>query len=141
MSRLGSEGRFANQLFQYAFVKLYALRNDLTAVVPNWEGASLFDLKDPLPPQIAFSEVRCPAFGYDEQRLWDLQPPPSNIDIHGYCQEVPVSWRQQRPLLRRLYSLSNERTAALDDWYYDITRSGLRTLVAVHVRRGDYRGI
>ena len=141
MSSLGSNGRFANQLFQYAFVKLYALRNDLTAAVPHWEGASLFDLKDPLPPQIAFGEVRCATFGYDEQHLWDLQPPPSNIDIRGYCQELPVCWRQQRPLLKRLYSLSDERTARLDDWCYDITRGGLRTLVAVHVRRGDYRGI
>jgi hypothetical protein len=44
ISTLGEGGRFANQLFRYAYVKLYA--HGLTAAFPAWEGEQLFGLDD-----------------------------------------------------------------------------------------------
>ena len=44
MSSLGNNGRFANQLFQYAYVRLYALRHGLTPAIPAWEGNQFFGL-------------------------------------------------------------------------------------------------
>jgi hypothetical protein len=46
MSSLGNNGRFANQLFQYAFMKLYALRHGVKMAIPDWQGRKLFGLKD-----------------------------------------------------------------------------------------------
>ena len=139
MSSLGSNGRFATQLFQYAFVKLYALRNGLTAAVPDWEGATLFELRDYLaPPNARLNELRFDAFTEGERHLWESQQPPSNIDIRGYCQEIPDCWRWHRSLLCRLFSLPNDRATLIGDWCYDVRRGGILTLVAIHVRRGDY---
>ena len=48
MTSLGRNGGFGNQLFQYAYVKLYALRHGLTAKFPYWQGRELYRLADPL---------------------------------------------------------------------------------------------
>src|SRR5581483_5384972 len=42
MSCLVEAGGFANQLFRYSCVKLYALRHGLTLAVPGWTGNRLF---------------------------------------------------------------------------------------------------
>ena len=49
MTRLGSYGRFGNQLLQYAFVRLHAKEHNLIAEFPDWIGRDLFDLDDPVP--------------------------------------------------------------------------------------------
>src|SRR5262249_10162453 len=46
---------------------------------------------------------------------------------------------KHREFLRRLFALSIEHQNSLDSWRNDLTLGGQRTLVAVHVRRGDYR--
>ncbi|WP_137165325.1 hypothetical protein [Azospirillum brasilense] len=38
MTSLGSNGRFANQMFQYAFLRLYGLRAGASIQVPAWDG-------------------------------------------------------------------------------------------------------
>ena len=141
MSDLGTNGRFANQLFQYAFVKLYALRHGLTAVVPDWEGGEIFGRKDPVISQAPLAQLNFEAFKDDERRLWELDDPPINIDVSGYFQEVPDCWRRQRPLLRHLFQLPCDQETIIDEWRYDATRGGQRTLVGIHVRRGDYRSL
>ena len=42
MSTLGYNGRFANQIFQYAYLKRYANQHGLRAECPPWIGNSLF---------------------------------------------------------------------------------------------------
>ena len=46
VATLGTNGRFANQLFQYSYARLYALRHGLTAAFPAWDGRRLFGLDD-----------------------------------------------------------------------------------------------
>lgn len=41
MRTLGQNGRFANQLFQYAFLRFYAREHGLDVQVPAWEGKKL----------------------------------------------------------------------------------------------------
>lgn len=41
--------------------------------------------------------------------------------------------------MRRLFELAPEQQTAIDAWRHDVTRGGQRTLLAIHVRRGDYR--
>ena len=70
-----SNGRFANQLFQYAYVKLYALRHGVTAAIPAWQGQQLFDLDDPTCAGLALPELRFNAFIDDDRPLWDERRP------------------------------------------------------------------
>jgi hypothetical protein len=138
MSSLGGDG-FANQLFQYAFIRLYALRHGVTAAVPAWLGKYLFALDDPSCADLALPQLRFPPFVNDERALWDMEEPPIDVDLSGYFQEIPECWRRHRPILRRMFQLCVEHQCAIDAWQSKVTRSGRRTLVAVHVRRGDYR--
>ncbi|MCE7878661.1 MAG: hypothetical protein DYH14_15355, partial [Betaproteobacteria bacterium PRO3] len=74
-----------------------------------------------------------------DRKLWDWANPPADLDLEGYFQETPACWRQHRPLLRRMFRLAGGRHEAIDAWRRRVTDDGRRTLVAVHVRRGDYR--
>ena len=138
MSSLGSNGRFGNQLFQYAFAKLYALRHGATAAFPPWEGQQLFDLDDPpcagLRPDAALQRIQRRGSPAGEMIR-------RSTSILGYFQEIPECWRKHRPLLRRMFQLSREHRQAIDAWDADVTRRGRRTLVAISVRRGDYRSL
>ena len=42
---LGKLGRFGNQLFQYAYLKIYAQIHDLRVETPEWIGQYLFGHK------------------------------------------------------------------------------------------------
>lgn len=45
-SRLGTYGRLGNQLFQYAFLRIMALRLGVQFYCPRWDGDEIFDLGD-----------------------------------------------------------------------------------------------
>ena len=139
MTSLGRNGYFGNQLFQYAAVRLFALRHRLTAAFPSWDGQQLFGLDDPSCAGLGLPELAFKAFSDDERRLWEFDDPPINVDLWGYFQEIPGAWRRHRALLRRIFSLPMAHQRALDDWRQDVTRGGRRTLVAIHLRRKDYR--
>jgi glycosyltransferase involved in cell wall biosynthesis len=139
MSELVNEARFANQLFRYAYVKLYAVRHGLTAAFPEWDGKELYGLEDESCAGLSFRQLTFNGFRDEHLLLWEMHDPPIDIDLNGYLQEIPACWRRHRPLLRRLFQLPLEEQNAIDTWCQTATRGGQRTLVAIHVRRGDYR--
>ncbi len=139
MSVLREGAGFANQLFRYACVKLYALRHGLTAAMPAWEGNQLFGLQDKPVAGLSLQKMSFPGFAENDRMFWDMDEPPIDIDLDGYFQEIPQCWRRHRPLLRQMFHLSDERRRAIDGWRDQVTEGGQRTLVAIHVRRGDYR--
>ena len=139
MTTLGQNGRFANQLFQYAFVKLYALRHGLSLSLPDWQGRRLFGLDDNFCSADALPRVSFNGFTDQDRLLWEADDPPIDIDVWGYFQEVPHCWRRHRSFLQHMFQLPVEHRNAIAAWREDVTRGDERTLVAVHVRRGDYR--
>ncbi len=139
MSTLLDGAGFANQLWRYACVKLYALRHGLTPAFPAWEGNQLFGLEDKSCAGLDFPSVDYPGFAENDREFWYKENPPIDIDLKGFFQEIPECWREQRPLLRNLFQLSPENVRAIDAWRHAVTDGGRRTLVAVSVRRGDYR--
>jgi glycosyltransferase involved in cell wall biosynthesis len=141
MTTLLEAGAFANQLFRYQYLKFYALRHGLTAAFPPWEGSQLFHLDDKSCAGLALPRLTFPSFTDDDRRFWECDDPPINIDLAGYFQEIPECWRRHRPLLRRLYQLAPEHQQVLEDWRSQVTDGGRRTLVAIHLRRGDYRNL
>ncbi len=139
IATLTEGGRFANQLFRYAAVKLYAFPQACRAAIPEWEGRQLFGLDDRSSKGLVFHRLTYAGFSEEDRKLWELDDPPIDIDLAGYFQELPECWRKHRPLLRRLFQLPPEQRGAIDAWRDDVTRGGRRTLVAIHVRRGDYK--
>ena len=138
MTALGRTGRFGNQLFQYAFLKLYALRNGLTLKVPPWQGEELFGLSDSRSREGELHELAFEAFDNDDVVLWEMDDPPRNVNFFGFFQEFPVSFKPHRAFLRRLFSLHDSKTRGILEDARNRLRSQGRTLVVVHIRRGDY---
>lgn len=139
MTMLGRLGRFGNQLWQYLFVRMYGLRNGLTVKVPAWDGEEVFGFSDPRPDDDG--RRPCMAFlgaGDDDLELWEIDDAPRNIDLKGYFQCVPPQWRAHRPFIRRLYTLKPQWRGAIERVNLSL-KSERRTLVTIHVRRGDYR--
>ncbi|UKJ78111.1 glycosyltransferase [Azospirillum brasilense] len=139
MTTLGGNGRFANQLFQYAFLRLYGLRAGVGIAVPAWEGEGLFGLSDPRPGAEPHPELRFYGFDDDDLALWAMDAPPVGVDFWGYFQEVPESWTRHRDFLRRLFRLRADWSEPVDAAVAGLRAQG-RTLVVLHVRRGDYAG-
>jgi FkbM family methyltransferase len=135
MTSLGAHGRFGNQLLQYAFIRLYAAEHGLVAEVADWIGRDLFDLDDPLPsrnlPRIA--EGRVDLMAALNNPLTVL----SNCDVVGYFCGPTHLWGQRRQQFRALFHPGHNLVPLLDRAIDAIGRKG-KTLVAVHLRRGDF---
>ncbi len=130
---------FGNRLWRYAFLKLFALRHSLTPALPKWDGAELFGLEDTSCVGLDLPRVDYPGFADNDRDLWYKDEPPTDIDVRGFFQEIPDCWRDHRPFLRHLFQPSPETVHALDVWRDAVTDGGRRPLVAISVRRGDYR--
>jgi hypothetical protein len=139
MKFLGNHGRFGNQLWQYLFIRMYGLRNGLTVKVPAWEGERLFGFSDARPSDDDQHESMI-FFGLDDDdlELWEIDDAPGDVDFKGYFQNVPSQWGVHREFMRRLYTLNQEWGGATAQLNLLLNREG-RTLVTIHVRRGDYR--
>lgn len=135
MWNLGNNGRFANQLWQYLFISMYGLRNGLVVECPPWDGEEYFGFKNPRPRPRPTREYH--SFSEDHLELWKSDSPPQNINFSGYFQEVPDVWRAHRLFIRRFFTLKRQWRTAFDN-FHDLLRSENRTLVSIHIRRGDY---
>lgn len=131
-SRLGLDGRFGNQLLQYGFLRLYAERNGLTLETPDWLGRYLFDHDDPL--------LGAPLPGIEEHRI-DLAADRAGCfaehDIRGYfCGDV-TGWANEKERFRSLFQPGQMVATMLNSALERVRQAGC-TLVAIHLRRGDY---
>jgi len=108
MRKLGKKGRFANQLFQYAYLRQES-KGDYQC--PPWVGQILFNLDDPTPTK------GTPELSY-------------KFPLHSsyYNKELFQSLFRPKSQLRQM--LNSE---------INLRRKG-RTLIGLHLRRGDYGG-
>ncbi len=137
MARLAHRGRFGNQMFQYAFLRLYALRNHLIAKTPEWRGCEVFCFSDDRASANEYPDIFLDSFEDDDLALWDEETPPINVNFDGPFQEIPKSWRAHRHFLRLLFAPTTQWGDALAVLRKRL-RDDDRTLVTLHVRRGDY---
>ena len=136
MSTLGRNGRFGNQVFQYAFLRIYAHRHGLEVRVPEWIGQQLFGHHD-----LPVGNLRLPMLHDQAQSttLDRLTTPVLNVDVCGYFQ-YHTSWhRPDKAMFRKLFRPVPEIREPLEAGVMKL-REGGRTLIGIHVRRGDFAG-
>lgn len=138
MADFTRNGKFANQMFQYAFLTLYALRAGCDVRIPRWpDGDSAFDLprhaRGRFLPKIDLRYDRLAHHAF-----FDCAQTPCDLDFSGYFQGIPVNARRHRDFLRKCFAFKPDRTGKLSQWRAELTGNGARPLVVAHLRRGDY---
>lgn len=137
MSNLGHNAGFANQLFQYAFLKLYGLRHNAAVETPPWPGEAVYGIA-PAPISRPRRMVKGDEWSIRDLALWEEKRPPIDVDFWGYFQNVPACWQLHRTFLRRLFTPLPAWREPVERWLAQHVPPGA-TLVAIHLRRGDYR--
>ena len=137
MATLGHNGRFANQIFQYAFLRLYAEQHGLQAECPPWIGCSLFG-HQPTISENALPIYREDKGETDEMIRLDPNRTHKNFELWGYFQD-PKHWARDPQQFRRLFEPLPFLKQPLDEAINRLRRPG-QTLVAIHLRRGDFNG-
>ena len=158
MSSIGKLGRFGNQLFQYAFLRICAEKSGAKIECPPWIGQTLFGHQDSpisqrLPPAIERWELQANMFDlvpefipYIEKLLGHpstrvgvevLEKEISNVDLWGYFQVHTQFLKPYQEYFRSLFEPVDDLKYALEDGL-NILRSKGKTIVGIHIRRGDY---
>ncbi|BBB90085.1 MAG TPA: FkbM family methyltransferase [Methylomusa anaerophila] len=138
MTTLGSQGRFGNQIFQYAFLKIYAQKHGLQAEVPQWIGSTIFDLKDARIsrryPQVRDNYKDRPSVP-KENFAFETNNPLKNKDVCGYFQYHTKYYRPYQNYFRSLFKFTPEFKNVFSQALREVYQQG-NTLVAIHLRRG-----
>ena len=134
-TELGRNGRFGNQLLQYGVLRLYAARHDLELEVPDWVGRYLYDCDDPLPgtPLPRLSEEDHDFFA----SLSGAAPVRAECDVTGYFCRHTGALAPYRQDFRRLFTPGRYLWPRADAIEHRLRTRG-RTVVALHLRRGDF---
>lgn len=137
MSTFGSNGRFGNQIFQYAFLKIYAQEHNLQVEIPKWKlGEYLFGHDDPEITKV-LPEVRELSQEIAESQLINASPPLKNLDIWGYFQYHTNYYAQYKEYFRQLFQPRLEIQNKIKP-NLELLRSKGKTIVGVHIRLTDY---
>ena len=136
MRSLGQNGRFGNQLLQYGFVRLYAQQHDLVAEFADWIGRDIFDFSDAFPsakfPTV--NEADADLFGSLQGRTGQLF---AGRDIEGYFCGSTKEWSAWRSQFCTLFA-PGQKVKGILDQALDNLRSRGKTIVAIHLRQGNY---
>lgn len=137
MSTLGKKGRFGNQIFQYAFLKIYAKVFDLRVETQEWIGQYLFGIKDPpitgkLP--VIYEEKQSKL----ESLFREPAPRYMNADFLGYYQFHTSNFAPFKEYFRSLFIPTPQVNSEMEKGLQKLLSKG-KTLVGLHIRRGDYK--
>lgn len=137
MSQLGSHGRAANTMFEYAFLRIYAEQHGLQLQTAPWFGQHLFGHRDPPITQ------RLPRYEEKTTGPSGLQgvPPEAqqvvNHDWLGYGQYHTSYYSPHSVFFRSLFYPRAQIAEGLQGPLGTLACKG-RTRIGVHLRRGDY---
>lgn len=136
MSTLGKNGRFGNQLFQYAFLKIYALQHHLRVETPAWIGQYLFGHQDP-PISRQLPIVRQITYRLDRDPIPNAPVPFRDVDFVGYFQYHTQYYAPYKEYFRSLFQPVPAIQRPMGEVLARLRSKG-KTLVGLHLRRGDY---
>jgi glycosyltransferase involved in cell wall biosynthesis len=139
MSTLGKTGRFGNQIFQYAFLKLYAKEHDLRIEIPSWIGQYLFGHDDPpISQNLPVIEEQPQPYKNSESLILTAKEPLKNVDFLGWFQFYTSYHRPHKKYLLSLFQPVPEIAANMKGAIDYLKKRG-KTIVCLHLRRGDYQ--
>jgi len=141
-SKLGNLSRFGNQLFQYAAIKSYSVKNNIPIILPPAEEHRLSELNINFLSQPISLIKFATDYNYSETQ-YNYDPIFYNyykrIDVEGYFQSekyfIDIKQEIQKDYTIRnknIISESNKIVAEIKNQF-----SG-KELISVHIRRGDY---
>ena len=136
LSTLGTNGRFANQLFQYGFLKLYAQTHHRRIETPEWIGQYLFGHQDP-PLSKNLPEVKDVSTRPDDSPILQRETPLKNVDIWGYFQFHTQYYAQYKDEFCRLFEPVFEVKQQLVPVRDRLLSQG-KTIIGLHIRLKDY---
>ena len=158
MASIGKFGRFGNQLFQYAFLRICAEKSGARIECPTWVGQTLFGHQDApiskrLPPaiecrgeEVSLFDVIPELTPYIE-KLADakssrvgsdgLNAGLANVDLWGFFQFHTRYFKPHQQYFRSLFQPVDDLKLALDKGLATLRSKG-KTIVGIHIRRGDY---
>ncbi|MEL7035963.1 MAG: FkbM family methyltransferase [Cyanobacteria bacterium J06592_8] len=139
MSTLGAKVRFANNLFRYAFLKIYAKEHNFRVETSNWIGQYIFDHNDPAILN-KLPQVREQAMPYklSESKILNSQKPFKNVDFFGFFQFHTSYYAAHKDYFRSLFLPIPEIESKLKKALQNLRSKG-KTIVGLHLRRGDYK--
>jgi len=139
MATLGTNGRFGNQIFQYAFLKIHAKTHQLKLQTSQWIGQYLFGHREPIVscdlPQLQdpYSEIDNLAKALNDNSLEKYV----NVDFWGYFQYHTSYYAPHKKYFHSLFQPVPEVKINLQMAVQSLYTKG-KTLVGLHLRRGDY---
>ncbi len=137
MSTFGTNGRFGNQIFQYAFLKIYAKKHDLQVQIPRWQiGEYLFGHNDPEISQV-LPQIRDASEEIAESQILNANPPLKNIDIWGYFQYHTSYYAQYKEYFCDLFKPRAEIEQKIQQAWHKLGLSQ-KNIVSLHIRLKDY---
>ncbi len=136
MSTLGTNGRFANQLFQYAFLKIYAKEHELRVETPEWIGQYIFGHSDP-PIYKQLPVVQEQSNTLSEACIPTTTEPFKNVDFWGYFQYHTQYYARHKEYFCSLFKPVAEIEMQVAEALNRLRSKG-KTVVGIHLRRGDY---
>lgn len=146
MSTLGSNGGFANQIFQYFFLKLVEKELKHEIRYPFWLGAHIFRIPPspdglPIRDGSIFQKHYTPNSTPEMELAYldDLLKNDSReaVDLIGFFQYNTNYLQKYKKLFLEIFSIQQELIQLVHSF---LQRIGLdvKDMIAVHVRRGDY---
>lgn len=135
-TRIGLDGRWGNQLLQYAFLRMYAHEFGLAIEVPDWIGRDVYDFNDP-PPTGGYGvleESQLDLAGSLNRRIPQVA---INADIRGYFNYHTSNFAKFRPLFQSIFVPGRNAAPVAEKAWKKLAAKG-NTVVAIHLRRGDF---
>ncbi|BCS55957.1 hypothetical protein GSbR_13200 [Geobacter sp. SVR] len=136
MSTLGSNGRFGNQVFQYAFLRIFARQHGYELETSDWIGQWLFDHHDPavtrqLPLVKEKSNILSEALIPASQESFRYS------DFVGFFQYHTSYYAPHRDFFHSLFRPAPALETTMNAAVQKLRALG-KTVVGLHLRRGDY---
>ena len=159
MSAIGKLGRFGNQIFQYAFLRICGRASNARIETAPWVGQALFHIDD---PPVSVHLDKLVESGSNMEGIFDVVPEfmdhlewmtgskPGRIgveamtegvrsgDVIGLFQWHSSAYRPHKDFFRGLFQPRADLLPWLDEPLVEMRKQG-KTIVALHLRTGDYR--
>lgn len=132
MSTLGQKGGLGNQIFQYAFLKIYALDNGLSVETPSWVGQELFGHQDrviseQLPVVIEESNELDSARILNSTEVW------KNVDFQGEFLYHTGYYASRREYFKSLFQPVAEIESQVKVAWENLKSRG-KTIIGLHLQ-------